>query len=145
MSHSPILDEAHIDALVNARHGDPFSVLGPHPARGNALIVRALLPGAARVAIVEAATGEPLGELDRIHADGLFEVQLSDAAADLRYRLRVTWGDTTLDLDDPYRFPPVLSDYDIWLLAEGTHHRPFERLGAHPVTLDEVDGVYFAV
>jgi hypothetical protein len=34
-------------------------------------------------------------------------------------------------LDDPYRFGPVLGELDAWLLAEGTHLRPFEVLGAH--------------
>src|SRR6185312_390844 len=46
---------------------------------------------------------------------------------------------------DPYRFPLLLSDYDLHLLAEGTHYRSYERLGAHPITLAAVDGVSFAV
>ena len=39
------------DALANARHGDPFSILGPHDEAGS-LIVRAYQPAAERVAIV---------------------------------------------------------------------------------------------
>jgi 1,4-alpha-glucan branching enzyme len=31
--------------------------------------------------------------------------------------------------DDPYRFPPVLGDMDVWLLGEGTHLRPYESAG----------------
>src|SRR6185369_7166193 len=47
--------------------------------------------------------------------------------------------------DDPYRFPPVLSDYDLHLLAEGTHHTAHERLGAHLREIDGVAGIAFAL
>ncbi len=50
-----------------------------------------------------------------------------------------------VDLDDPYRFPPVLTDFDLYLLGEGTHQRIYDKLGAHPMTLDGVDGVAFVV
>ena len=52
---------------------------------------------------------------------------------------------TVVDLDDPYRFPPVLTDFDLYLLGEGTHQRLYDKLGAHPMTLDGVDGVAFVV
>jgi 1,4-alpha-glucan branching enzyme len=38
-----------------------------------------------------------------------------------------------------------LSDFDLYLFGEGTHHRIYEKLGAHPVEFDGVAGVYFAV
>ena len=45
--------------------------------------------------------------------------------------------------------PPLISDEDLYYLGEGTHLRPFEVLGAHPMTLGEgaqtVTGVRFAV
>ena len=50
-----------------------------------------------------------------------------------------------VELEDPYRFPPVLSDFDLYLLGEGTHLRIYDKLGAHPMTLDGVDGVAFVV
>ena len=49
------------------------------------------------------------------------------------------------EIEDPYRFPPTLSGYDLHLLGEGTHFRLFERLGAHPLRHEDVDGVRFAV
>jgi 1,4-alpha-glucan branching enzyme len=39
----------------------------------------------------------------------------------------------------------VLSDFDLYLLGEGTHRRIYDKLGAHPLTLDGVDGVAFVV
>jgi 1,4-alpha-glucan branching enzyme len=47
--------------------------------------------------------------------------------------------------EDPYSFGPYLSDYDLYLIGEGTHHRSFEKLGAHLLTREGVEGVQFAV
>ena len=46
---------------------------------------------------------------------------------------------------DPYAFPPLLTDYDLHLIGEGTHWKSYERLGAHLRTVDGVEGVNFAV
>ena len=48
-------------------------------------------------------------------------------------------------VEDPYRFPPVLGETDVYLLAEGTHLRLHEKLGAHPRTMEGVAGTAFAV
>lgn len=40
---------------------------------------------------------------------------------------------------------PWLGEQDVWLLAEGRHLRPWQKLGAHPCTLDGVAGTAFAV
>ena len=47
--------------------------------------------------------------------------------------------------DDANPSPLLLSDLDVWLLAEGTHLRPYEVLGALPMALDGVAGTRFAV
>src|SRR5690606_14253154 len=47
--------------------------------------------------------------------------------------------------DDPYRFPPLLGELDLYLMGEGKHRRLYERMGAHPETIDGIDGVMFAV
>ena len=81
--------------------------------------------------------------LSRIHDAGLFVGALPNGSK--RYQLRARFGDNVVDLDDPYRFPPVLSDFDLYLLGEGTHQRIYDKLGAHPMTLDGVRGVAFVV
>ena len=51
------------------------------------------------------------------------------------YRLRITYpGDHVVEVDDPYRYGRVLTDFDLHLLGEGTHHRAFDKLGAHRIT-----------
>src|SRR4029077_12559180 len=54
-------------------------------------------------------------------------------------------GDLTIELDDPYRYGRVLTDFDLHLLSEGTHYRAFEKLGAHRILQGTTTGVHFAV
>ena len=128
------------DALLAGRHGDPFALLGPHADARGARLVRALLPDAMQVRALDAAAATwPLAQ----RRPGLFE---GPVPGDGAYRLRVEWPhQATQEIDDPYRFGPVLGELDAWLLAEGTHLRPYELLGAHPRRIDGAEGTAFAV
>ena len=132
-----LVDPAAIDAIVGARHGEPFAVLGPHDGTINAFI-----PHADGVEIVERATGLVTGSLRRIHPAGFWSGAVGTRAP---YRLRVTHGETGYETEDPYSFGPILGDIDIHLLAEGRHRDIGRALGAHPVVLEGVSGVRFAV
>jgi 1,4-alpha-glucan branching enzyme len=127
-------------AILEGRHSDPFQYLGPHTESGRT-VVRAFLPEAERVDAI-APHGEATA-LTRIHDDGLFAGFLPNGST--AYQLRARFGEKVVDLDDPYRFPPVLTDYDLYLLGEGTHQRLYEKLGAHPMVLEGVPGVAFVV
>jgi 1,4-alpha-glucan branching enzyme len=129
-----------VAAIVAGRHGDPFAVLGP--LGPDFRRVRVFLPGAARVAVID-RNGSERGLLDQAHPDGLFEGPL-DLPRDA-YRLRVAFPTGTVELEDPYRFPPILGEVDVHLLAEGSHQRLYEKLGAHPLALEGVAGTAFAV
>src|ERR1700749_2598814 len=127
-------------AIVEGRHADPFRYLGLH-AEGDRKVVRAFLPEASNVeAVGEHGETAPL---ERIHDAGLFAGALPNGSR--RYQLRARFGDNVVDLEDPYRFPPVLTDFDLYLLGEGTDQRLYDKLGAHPMTLDGVEGVAFVV
>ncbi|MDB5618306.1 1,4-alpha-glucan branching protein GlgB [Tardiphaga sp.] len=127
-------------AIVEGRHSDPFHYLGPHK-EDDRMIVRAFLPEATNVDAIDdhgAAT-----TLERVHEAGLFVGPLANGST--RYQLRARYGDRTVDLDDPYRFPAILTEFDLYLLGEGTHQRLYDKLGAHPMTLEGVKGVGFVV
>jgi 1,4-alpha-glucan branching enzyme len=127
-------------ALINGQHADPFNYLGPH-VENEARVVRVYLPDAGRVAVVDNAGHE--NELPRIHDAGLFAGIVPDL--DSSYRLRARFGEQDVELEDPYRFPPVLSDLDLHLLGEGTHLELYNKLGAHPMALEGVQGVAYVV
>jgi len=138
------LDTAAVASIVRGTHGDPFAVLGMHATRGGAVTVRAFLPDATRVAVVALASNTVAFDLTRIDGAGFFAGD-GAALAPFAYRLRVTSGTTTSDIEDPYRFAPVLGELDLHLIGEGRHARLWEKFGAHPMRLDGVEGVAFAL
>src|ERR1700753_3924936 len=127
-------------AIVEGRHSDPFHYLGLHH-EGGKTVVRASLPEASNVEAIDEHGAS--AKLARIHDAGLFAGAMPNGSK--RYQLRARFGDNVVELEDPYRFPPVLTDFDLYLLGEGTHQRLYDKLGAHPMTLDGVDGVAFVV
>ena len=127
-------------AIIEGRHSDPFHYLGRHIEKDVA-VVRAFIPDAAEVRVVDEQGHE--SELDRIHDAGLFAGRLPNGSQ--RYQLRARFGQNVVELEDPYRFPPVLSEFDLYLLSEGTHIHLYEKLGAHPMTHEGVPGVAFVV
>jgi 1,4-alpha-glucan branching enzyme len=127
-------------AVIEGRHSDPFRYLGPH-REGGRTVVRVFLPDADAVEVID-DRGERCG-LARIHDRGLFEGRMGNGAH--RYRVRASYGSHQVEIEDPYRFPPILSDFDLYLLGEGTHLHLYDKLGAHPMRLDGVAGVGFAV
>jgi 1,4-alpha-glucan branching enzyme len=120
---------------------DPFGYLGMHEA-GKGLVVRAFVPWADSLTLLDRKDGAEVASFEP--HDGLFEAKLPKKTR-FAYRLRARSGDTIVDFEDPYRFGPVLGEIDLHLLGEGTHHRAFSRLGAHPMHVDGVDGTGFAV
>ena len=140
-----ILARGEVEALVGGTHGDSFAALGMHAGDDGHPWVRCLLPTAREVGVVDAVSGKLVGSLEQTHPAGFFEGSLARRKNCFDYRLRVDWGDGPVEIDDPYRFPPVLGEMDVWLLAEGSHRRPFERLGAHRRVIDGVGGTAFAV
>ncbi|WP_112262045.1 1,4-alpha-glucan branching protein GlgB [Lentzea terrae] len=134
--------KADLDRLLSGAHHDPHSVLGVH-TDGDQVIARALRPGASSVAV---AWGDKQVELPRI-ADALFEGELPEAPGD--YRLLVSYGDHTVEVDDPYRWLPTVGELDLHLIGEGRHERLWDVLGArvrsYETTSGDVTGVSFAV
>jgi len=131
---------AELQRLLQARHHDPFSLLGKH-GFGDEDMVRAFIPGAAWVRIAD--TVDPL---ERIGNTDLFEWRGKAGQVPDRYRL--LWCDAygaEHVAYDPYCFPPQLSDYDLHLFGEGSHWHIYRVLGAHKVQVDGIHGVRFAV
>lgn len=134
--------ERHVASLLRARHHNPFEFLGPHRTT-EGLTIRAFQPSAKSVWVLKDDETFPM---EKIHEAGFFEAVFKEEEESFPYLLRVedTIGNVRT-FHDPYRFPPLLSDFDLHLIGEGTHYRKYEKLGAHPCTLEGVDGVNFAI
>jgi 1,4-alpha-glucan branching enzyme len=140
------VDTRDVEALLNADHSDPFSFLGMHPvATKDSLTVRVFLPDATTVELLEGAGGKPLIKLEKVHDEGLFVGEIRGRGRPFSYRLRITTAEGEKDIEDPYRFPPVLSDADARKLSRFEQFSSYRVLGAHPAEIEGVNGVTFAV
>lgn len=129
-------------SIIEARHHDPFSVLGRHAENG-AIVVRTFLPEAERVWIDGIKDRLPM---ERIPGTDMFVWRGETTQVSERYLLQ--WEDRqghARSHYDPYAFPPLLSEYDLYLYGEGKHRRPYLILGANPASHDGIEGILFAV
>lgn len=150
MSAAPPLlpaSDHELGSVATGSYYSPHSILGLHEYEGG-YSIRTLKPFADRVeALVRLESGERL-EVDLTHEyDGIFSgtFEAPDSPIVL-HRLRVTWpGGGTEIVDDPYRFLPTISDFDLHLIREGRHEELWRALGAHVRTLDGIRGTSFTV
>jgi len=129
-----------IDSLLQTRLYDPFGLLGLH-REAKKCVIRAFEPHATQVELINKSGST---DFKRINPEGLFEWQGEKEPA-LPYQIRLHYGDVTRDIYDPYQFPPHLSEQDLYLFSEGKLRQSYRMLGSHPIEIQGVKGVRFAV
>src|SRR6266542_3801149 len=139
------LPSDEVKNFVTGTHSDPFRVLGPHRV-GDDLEIRVFRPDARKIEIVLDRDPEEPIAAQKIQQDGFFCAAVLGATRDLPYRLRVTAWDGSQQLTrDPYQYGPIMGEVDLHLFTEGQHWKIYEKFGAHPRTIGDAAGVYFAV
>src|SRR5438445_9583427 len=131
-SREPKLN-AQIDAIIGARHSDPFGLLGPRQAEGT-WSVRFFLPWAAEASIslrppaVEGASLPPAKVTDavKLRPEGFFEAtwpsnqSAPPAPGSYKIQGRTHFGEP-FEISDPYAFPVVLRESHMYLIGQGRH------------------------
>ena len=141
-----LLNNEEIEALLAARYEDVFSILGMHEhPSGTGLIARALLPGASAIEVIASKDNKQVASLQRIGEEGLFEGALGRRCKRFSYHFKVRFGSEVVELEDPYRFPSLLDDDDLYLFGEGTQERVYQWMGAHARQVDGIDGTLFVL
>jgi 1,4-alpha-glucan branching enzyme len=145
---------AEMEAIIGGYHGDAFSVLGPHPINRDQTepeedipepperwAIRAFLPQAKSAHVLLGGERIPLRKCD---PNGFYCVDLSSRPEAYRFEIE-SWHGGTSVIEDPYRFPPIITEFDLYLHGEGTLYEGWNTFGAHLATIDGVAGVRFAV
>lgn len=148
MVSKTLLRQDDVSHLLAGSHWSPRAILGPHPVEQEGLAgvaIRAWLPDAQRADLVMDGSGFVISMV-RLHEAGLFEGFVSAGTPVQDYRVRATHRDgTVIERRDPYAYPPLLTDFDLHLFAEGTFYKAYQSLGAHLRTVEHVTGVHFVV
>ncbi len=129
--------------ILDGRCSDPFSILGAHPDGKNKTLIRAFLPGAIKALVL---AGNKEIEMKEAIVGGLFEANVKGTLTCVDYQLKTHYTDgAEHTTHDPYAFTPVLTDFDLHLMGEGTHYNKYDRLGAHVIEQSGISGVNFAL
>jgi len=115
-------------------------------AAGTSLtVVRAFRPDARTIHLIDLESSDR-HPMNLIHDEGMFELRLPSKAEIFPYELEIMSeeGDRSR-FRDPYSFLPITTEYDRHLFLEGKNLRMYEKMGAHLMTIDGVDGTYFSV
>ena len=129
------IDSRLLDLAAGRSH-DPFGFLGWH-AEPDDHVIRAFDPHADSMEIIG------LGPMEKTDARGLFEWH-GRVAPEIPYRIRTSNAHASHERYDPYCFPPLLSEHDLYLFGEGRLLQAYHMLGAHPATVNGVEGIRFA-
>jgi 1,4-alpha-glucan branching enzyme len=132
-----------VDVLCNARHENPHHILGMHECLDD-VYVNVYLPEAKVVKIKDLSDKKTYSLVSERY-EGFFSIMIKDKKR-FDYQIIARYSDGTEEkFLDPYVFEPVIDPIDISRFNEGIHYEIYEKMGAHPMTVDGVDGVLFAV
>lgn len=136
-SVAPVAGE--LQALVQGRPADVFAWLGPHADGKGGRVIRALVPNAQRVEVIEG--GGRRWDLRGTELPGLFEGR---AGADAIPLLALHFPDGVEQVHDAYAFGPLLDEALLQRIHQGDAEA-VRALGATEMTVDGIQGVRFAV
>ncbi|MBQ8281525.1 MAG: 1,4-alpha-glucan branching protein GlgB [Lachnospiraceae bacterium] len=129
-----------IEAVCYAEHDNPHQVLGPHVTT-EGVMVGAFFPDAKQVTINYGSKKQVMELADEM---GYF-VALLPGNKVVNYTLTADYEGGSETVVDPYSFSPVITEEECKLFSAGINYTIYEKLGAHPMTINGVDGVLFAV
>ena len=138
-----MMDWAEIEAVVYSEEDKPHDILGPH-ITDEGVLIQTFIPTAKEIA-VEIPGVKKNYPMEKEDEAGFFAVLLPKRRIP-DYKLKVTFDDGSVqEMTDPYAFAPQITEKETKKFNAGICYDIYEKLGAHPMTINGVSGVYFAV
>ena len=138
-----MMDWAGVEAIVYSEEDHPHDLLGPHLTE-EGVMIQAFVPGAKEIS-VKIKGGKKTYPMDLEDEAGFFSVLVPGKRIP-SYTYVVTFENgAEQEFADPYSFAPQITEKDTKKFNAGICYNIYEKLGAHPMTIHGVEGVYFAV
>ncbi|MDP3919429.1 MAG: 1,4-alpha-glucan branching protein GlgB [Candidatus Omnitrophota bacterium] len=141
------LTKKEIQRIVDFDEAEPFETLGPHLlSQEKCLVIRAFLPRADEAWIQFRGKTRIKRQMEKIHPGGFFQAVIEGQTeiADYKIGYLDEIGHVE-EREDPFAFQTEITDYDLYLIGQGSHFKSFEKFGARVRTFKGVSGVHFAV
>ena len=137
-----LMNWADVEGIVYAEEDDPHRLLGPH-VRGMNTMIQFFYPGAVSAVIV---IGKNRYAMELADEEGYFAALVPKAEKTDCYTVEVRMQDGQIkEVCDPYCFGPVITKKDTEKFNHGIHYNVYDILGAHPMKINGISGVHFAV
>jgi len=136
-----LMDWPVIEAIEYAECDNPHEIMGAHPTK-DGVLVQGFFPTAVSVIV---KTEKQTYPMERMDEDGFYAALLPQKKV-LPYELEVTYdNEETECFADAYAFEPVITEAELKKFNAGICYEIYDKLGAHPMEIDGVKGVLFAV
>ncbi len=138
-----MMDWARIEGLVYSEEDNPHDFLGAH-VTNNGVLIQTFIPTAEKITVL---CGNPATayEMEREDEEGFFAALVPGTRVP-EYSFQIVFDNgTTRKIRDPYQFPPQITLEETRQFNAGILYNAYEKLGAHPMTIEGTEGIYFAV
>ena len=142
-----IVNWADVEDVTYAETADPKSILGAHVVP-EGLLIQAFIPTAKDIEVK--IQGDKVYQMELVDEAGFYAVLVpmkKKWEKELpKYSYIITYdNDTTQESEDPYSFASIYTEEDIKKYQAGIWYNIYDKMGAHPITIDGVKGVVFSV
>lgn len=133
------IKQEDLDKISLACHHDPFSILGNQNAHRDRFLLfyspdtRELTVTKNNIPTFRLKESDIFVCMERLNEIG--EHYLLN---------RTNTNNKIVSFYDPYSFEPQIEDYDLHLFSEGKHHHVYRVMGAHPKTINSINGILFS-
>ncbi len=138
-----MMDWAAVEEIVYSESAYPQNILGPHVTE-EGILVQVFIPSAVKIEVVLEPTKKTF-VMDRQDDEGFYSVLIPRKRIP-KYTLLVEYDNGTQEtIYDPYRYGSCYTQEDIDKFETGIHYEIYKKMGAHPMTIDGIEGVHFSV
>ena len=137
-----LMDWAQIEDIVYSESSRPHEILGAKKIE-EGILIQCFFPNAKEVKLCLEKTAKEV-DMKRQDDAGFFAVLLQQKTIP-KYHYHVVYEYNSVDRQESYMKFSLYNDDDLDRFARGVHYDIFEKMGAHLVKVDGIEGVYFSV
>lgn len=138
-----LMNWPQIEGIIYSEADDPHAVLGAH-VTGSSVLVQTFQPGAKSVRL-QPLLGDKCYKMEQADEEGYFALLLPGKTIPAYEYIVEAENGSLRKVKDAYNFAPQITRQDTEKFNAGIHYMIYEKLGAHPMKIDDTEGTYFAV
>lgn len=137
-----LMNWPRVEGIIYSEEDNPHEILGPHTV-GKSTLFQTFQPEAEEVYLI--LKDQKKKQMEQVDEAGFFACLLpGNIPVFYEYEVHYKEGITEV-VKDPYKYSYGLNKKEADKLNAGIYYDSFEKLGAHPMTLQGTEGTFFAV